>query len=204
MTGQDVGNLLTTKLGEFGSGYFDNARLNDFFFNSLTDIIDRKIQQFQRDGKVTREMRPLITTLTGIVPTNGLVDLSQSSTEVPNYYAVISVNVTSPYRTTTLSKQAMERRYDTLIDIYSEGDARYPRYLMAADVMRIEPSDATLVDIDYFIKAIQIDVSDNVAQVPYNDKLIQLVIDNAINVIGFEERDDFNIAASNQMQQQNP
>jgi hypothetical protein len=75
---------------------------------------------------------------------------------------------------------------------------------MAADVMRIEPSDATLVDIDYFIKAIQIDVSDNVAQVPYNDKLIQLVIDNAINVIGFEERDDFNIAASNQMQQQNP
>ncbi len=204
MTGTEVGNLLRTKLGEYGSGYFDDSRLNDFFFNSLTDIIDKKVEQFQKNGKITREMQPLITNLTGLVPISGNIDISQTSSDVPNYYTPIAVKVTSPYLSATLSKYAMERRYDQFIDDYTEGDARYPRYVITATTMRIEPANATLVDLDYFIKAVQIDVSDNAAQVPYNDKLIQLVIDNVINVIGFEERDDFNIAASNQMQQQNP
>lgn len=204
MTGADVGNLLLTKLGEYGSGYFDNGRLNDFFFNSLTNVIDKKVEQFQKDGKISREMQPLITSLTGLTPTSGTIDISQSSTQVPDYYTPISVKVTSPYRGGSLSKWAMERRYDQFIDDFSEGDARYPRYIIASTVMRIEPSNATSVDLDYFIKAVPIDVSDNSAQVPYNDKVIQLVIDNVINVIGFEERDDFNIVASNQMTQQNP
>jgi hypothetical protein len=204
MTGQEVGNLLLTKLGEFGSGYFDNSRLNDFFFNSLTNIIDKKVQLFQAGNKDTREIQSLITSLSGLTPASGQIDISQTSSQVPNYYELISVIVTSPYLSTSLTKQAMERRYDQFIDESSRGTARYPRYVVSSTTLKIEPSNATSVDLDYFIKAIPIDTSDNSAQVPYNDKLIQLIIDNVINVIGFEERDDFNIGAANQMQQQNP
>lgn len=205
MTGQEVGNLLRTKIGEFGSGYIDDLRLNDFFLNSITDITDKKVEEFQQTQKITREMQPLITGLTGLTPaTGGIIDLSQTSTQVPNYYSPISVNVTSPYRGASISKWAEERRYDTFIDNYTEGDARYPRFYMAADIMTIEPSNATAVDLNYFVIPIPIDVSDNSAQVPYNDKLIFRIIDNVINVIGVEERDEFNIQVGNQSQAINP
>lgn len=204
MTGAEIRTQLLTKLGEFGLGYFDNARLNSFIFNAVTDIIDRKVEQFQKTQKVTREMQPLIIVLNNVTPTNGTLDISATSTQVPNYYQIVNLKVYSDFMGSTISKYAMERRLDQKIDDYSEGDARYPRYLMSEGIISIEPSTASRVDIDYFITPYEIDVADNSTQVPYNDKLIQLIIDKTIGIIGFEERDDFSILSSENMQKNNP
>lgn len=204
MTGADVKDKLLTKIGEYGLGYFDDTRLNSFLFNAVTDIVDRKVEQFQKTQKVTREMQPLITILNNITPVNGTVDISATSTAVPDYYQLVNIKVYSTYRGTEIGKYAQERRLDQKIDDYSAGDSRYPRYLMSEGIITVEPSNATKVDIDYFIKPFEIDVNDNSIQIPYNDKLIQLIIDKAIGIIGFEERDDFAMAASTKMQQENP
>jgi len=114
------------------------------------------------------------------------------------------LRVTSPYRGATINKIAEERRLDQFIDSLTEGIARYPRYWMQADTMNLEPSNATSIDITYFIKPIQIDVANAVSVIPYNDKLIQLILDKTIEVIGFEERDAFSIQSSDIMQTKNP
>ena len=204
MTGADIRTELLTKLGEFGLGYFDNTRLNSFIFNAVTDIIDRKVEEYQKTQKVTREMQPVIIVLNNVTPTNGSLDVSATSTQVPNYYQIINLNVYSDFMGSTISKYAMERRLDQKIDDYSEGTARYPRYLISEGIISIEPSNAKRVDIDYFIKPIEIDVNDNSTEVPYNNKLIQLIIDKTIGIIGFEERDDFSILSSENMQKNNP
>lgn len=204
MTGADIKDKLLTKLGEFGLGYFDDSRLNSFLFNAVTDIIDRKVEQFQKTQKVTREMQPLIIVLPNITPVNATIDVSQTSTQVPNYYQIVNLKVYSNYMGETIGKYAMERRLDQKIDDYSEGTARYPRYLMSEGIITVEPSDASKIDIDYFIKPIEIDVADNSNEVPYNNKLIQLIIDKTIGIIGFEERDDFSMLSSENMQKTNP
>ena len=204
MTGADFKTKLLTKIGEFGLGYFNDARLNSFIFNAVTDIIDRKVEEFQKTKKITREMQPLINVNVGVIPVNAQIDLSQASTQVPLYYSLINLRVTSPYRGTTINKIAEERRLDQFIDNLTEGIARYPRYWMQADTMNIEPSNATSVELSYFIKPIQIDVANAVAVIPYNDKLIQLILDKTIEVIGFEERDAFSIQSSDIMQAKNP
>ncbi len=204
MTGADFKTKLLTKIGEFGLGYFNDSRLNSFIFNAVTDIIDKKVEEFQKTKKITREMQPLINVTSALTPINSQIDLSQSSVQVPLYYSLINLIVTSPYRGGSVTKVAEERRLDQFIDLLTEGIARYPRYWMQADIMNLEPSNATSVEISYFIKPIQIDVTNNVNVIPYNDKLIQLILDKTIEVIGFEERDSFSIQSSDIMQTKNP
>lgn len=203
-TGADVKTQLLVKIGEFGLGYFDDSRLNSFLSNAVTDTFDKKIEQFQKDRKVTRELQIIINSLSGLTPTNATIDISQGSTQVPDFYSPINIQVTSPYRGSSITKTAEERQYSKFIDPNTIGDARYPRYINESTVIRIEPSDATAVQIDYFTIPVAIDVTDSSTQVPYNNKLIQRIIDNVIGIIGFEERDDFSMVASNQMQQINP
>lgn len=204
MTGADVKTALNIQVGEFGLGYFDNSRLNAFIKKATTDIIDKKIQEFQKSNKITREDQPLITLLTSVSPTNSTIDLSQTSAVVPDYYELISITCYTPFMGSTIKKVAKERRADQFISPSTEGTARYPRYFMSNGLLTLEPDTVTSVDLVYFIKPFYIDVADNSAEIPYNDKLIQRIIDGAIGVIGMEERDDFSINQSNQMQVINP
>lgn len=204
MTGVDINEKLEQKIGEFGLGYFDSTRKNNFLFNAVVDIIDKKVQLFQKTNKITREVQPIINRIFDLVPVNSTIDVSPTSSVVGNYYELINMTVYSPYRGSTISKPAVERRLDQIVDSFTEGTARYPRYRMASGIVIIEPSDATKVDITYFIKPVYIDVENNTDQVPYNDKLIQLIIDATIQSMGMSQRDDFFIDRSIQNEQQNP
>lgn len=204
MTGADVKTALEIKIGRFGSGYFDPSRINSFFLNSVTNRVDKKVEEFQLSNKVTREMESLIIIGTPVTPTSGTIDISQGSTDVPDYYSPIKILVTSPYLGSSLSEYAQERRHDQFIDENTEGTARYPRYSITAGLMNIEPADATSVTLTYFRAPFAIDVNDNSTQIPYNNKFIQLLIDDVIGIIGVPNRDQFNIAVSDQMQAKNP
>lgn len=204
MTGQDVKTALNTQIGELGLGYFNDARLSAFLKKAIVDIIDKKVQEFQKSNKITREDQPLITLLPGVTPVNATIDVSQTSTAVPDYYELISLICYTPFMGSTIKKVAKERRADQFISPSTEGTARYPRYFMTNGIITIEPDTATSVDLVYFIKPFYIDVTDNATEIPYNDKLIQRIIDGTIGVIGFETRDPFSIEQSNQMQAINP
>lgn len=204
MTGEEAGNLLLVQLGEYGLGYFDTGRMNSLFLIGGTNLIDKKVQEFQRSNKITREMQCMINTVTGVTPTSSTIDLSATSVDVPDYYAFVKAKLTSPYLTRTISKFAEERRHDQFVDPFTEGTARHPRYIMEAAIMRGEPADFTEADLTYFIKAPVIDTADNSTELPYNDKLILAIIDYVKDIIAGAERDQFLNQVNNQLEAKNP
>lgn len=196
MTGVDVKARFETYLDEVGSGYIDDTRLNYLFFKADTLIVTKCVDEYGLTNKITREMLPIILDTNPITPVSAAVDISATSSTVPNYYSLILVTVTAPYLSGTLTRVAKERPYDQYQSNYTAGTARYPRYSLKANTMVIEPSNATSVQVKYFRKAIQVDVTDNIVQVPYNDEYILELTSWVIDMAGFMGRDQFLMMAS--------
>lgn len=189
MTGAEFKDKLNIKLDEVGSGFFDDTRLNELINSARIKIIDKKIEQYGTTKKITREMQSIILTETGITPTNATIDISATSAVVPTFFSEIAVIVTSPFGEGTVTKEATILNPNEGTSPYNEGVARYPKYQIANDLMAIQPSNATSVDIQYFIAPFTIDVTDNSTEIPYNEKLLNLIIDAAIHEATAPNRD---------------
>lgn len=188
-TGADFKTDFLIKYGEVGTGYFDDTRLNSLIKNVTANVIDKKIQEFGNTKKITREIQAIILTVTGVAPTNATVDVSPTSTDVPNFNSEIAVTVTSPYLSRTITKSATIKNSNENSSPYNDGTARDPKYQIATDVMTIEPADATLVDIQYFIQAVEIDVADASTPIPYPPKLYTLLLNATVKEAAETDRD---------------
>jgi len=204
MTGAQIFDRWLIKLDELGSNYVDTTRGNSILADANINVVDKKIQEFQATNKITREMQPLINSTGTLTPSGAQIDISASSTTVPDYYQLITISITAPYRGSSLTNYAKERPYGQFQSAYTSGDARYPRYYLSNGLLTIEPSDATFCDITYFKKPIVIDVTDSSADIPYNDKLVEFLLDEAMIILGIAGRDQQIIQNSVMQEQKNP
>lgn len=205
MTGQEFDNKLLTQIGEVGSGFADSTRKNNYIQTASYNIWDKKIEEFQSTQKITRETRQLMADTGTIVPTNGTIDLSSGSSEVTDFYSFVKLLVTSTYRDTTLARYAKERPQDQFQSDFTAGTPSNPRYSFSGDVLNVEPADKVVGAIlTYFKKPFPIDVTDNTTQIPYNGKLIELLIQETINVISEPNRDQWLNQISIQSETKNP
>lgn len=204
MTGLGIGALLDNYIDELGSGFIDSSSKNQIFLKANYNVIEKKIQLFQANNKITTELQPLITKTAALTPINATLDLSPTSVTVPNYYYFIDLAVTSPFRGVNVTNYAKERQYSQFQSTYTEGDARYPRYYLSNGILTIEPADAVSAVLTYFITPQTIDVTDNSTEMLYNDKLIQLIIDEAMIIAGIKGRDQIIVQNETMMEQKNP
>lgn len=204
MTGFGFKQLVQTLWGEVGSGFTDNTRFNNYILTASFNTLDMKIEEFQTTQKVTREIRQLITITGAITPTNGTIDVSPTSSVVDQYYSFASLYVTSPYNGSSLSNYAKERPYDQFQSDLTDGVARYPRYFFSGDILNLLPANATSCILTYFKIPFVIDVTDNINQIPYNGKLLQLLAQETINVASEPNRDQQMNQRSLQSEQKNP
>jgi hypothetical protein len=188
-TGADFKADFLIKYGEVGTGYFDDTRLNSLIKSATVKVIVQKKKQYAIDKIVTSDVQALILSETGIVPTNATIDVSPTSTDVPTFDFEIAVTVTSPYLSSTVTKSATIKNSNENSSPYNDGIARYPKYQIAADVMKIEPANATLVDIEYFISTVEIDVADGSAEIPYPPKLYDLLLEATVREAAGTDRD---------------
>lgn len=203
-TGADFKADFFIKWGEVGGGYVDDTSLNSFAKSALIKMIDPKVEQYGIDKKITREMQDIIDTKTGIVPVNGTVDISPTSTDIPLFYSEIEVKVTSPYLNTTITKVATVKNSNEGSSPYNGGIARHPKYQIATSILALEPADATFVDIQYFIRPIEVDVSDDTDIIPYNEKLYNLWIDATVREASEPAKDMTTYQMANQDVKENP
>lgn len=185
MTGAGLKNRFLTRASETGSGYWDNTTLNEYVASALINLIDPKVEQYNKSKKITREMQPIIYTTAPITPTSGEIDLSKTSATIPTFYSEIKVVVTAAGITNTATIADL----NDSISPYASGTARYPKYYIEADKMVIQPSTATSVTVTYFIAPVEIDVTDDAATIPYNDKVLDLLVSMMLVVAGIAERD---------------
>jgi hypothetical protein len=190
-TGATIAEAIDTYMDEVGSGYIDPDSKNIILAKALIQAVDKKVEEFQGTLKVTREMQPLIVVSNPIAPSLGHIDVSQTSTSVPDYYSIISLFVTSPYLSRTLSKYAEERKFGEFVSNFTAGSPIYPRYYFTNGRLNIEPTTATSVVITYFKTPPIIDVNDAVTPVPFNEKLIQFIIDQFMEIAGVKGRDQW-------------
>lgn len=191
MTGAGVKDRFEIRIGEVGTGFFDDDVLNGLLATSSIQAVDRKVEEFQRTSKITRETMCLLIVSNPIAPNNATVDVSADSTVVTNYYQLANLLVTSPFMGGSISKYAEERKMGEFISTFTEGNARYPRYYFTNDTLNIEPSDATSVVVTYFRTPVIIDVTDNTTELPYNDKFIDYIITVLIENAGLQSRDQW-------------
>lgn len=204
MTGQEFRQQFETRIDEVGSGFYDDTRLNNLIQSALLKIIDPKVEQYALTKKITREMDPIISMLSSIPVINGTVDVSATSVVVPTFYSEIEISVTSPYNNATLTKSATILNLNEKVSYYSAGKARIPKYFIAQGLINVQPVNATLIDIIYFIAPVYIDVADNSVQIPYNAKLIDLLIDMTIELASESSRDDYLEVKSTEQVLRNP
>ena len=196
MTGADVKAKFETYIDEVGSGYIDDTRLNTLFFKADNNLVTKAVNKYGLTNEITREMMPLILEANGLTPVASVIDISQTSVQVPNYYSIILVTITTPFMGAPLTVVADEKPFNEFTSNYATGTARYPKYWFTADSLNLEPSNITTADIVYFRKAIQIDVTDAVTPVPYNDEYLLNLISHVIDDAGFMGRDQFLMMAS--------
>lgn len=204
MTGAGIFELLNTYIDETGSGFVDTTSMNKVFLKASYNVIEKKVQQFQIDNKITRELQPLLVKTAAITPTNATIDLSADSADVPQYYSFNNLLVTSPFRGSDISRYAKERPYSQFDSTYTAGTAMFPRYYLAADILTVEPADATSVALSYIRTPFDIDVTDDSTEIPYNTKLIGLIIDEAMIIASVKIRDEQMVQSETMMEQKNP
>lgn len=204
MTGLDIQNLFNTYIDEIGTEFYDTVTLNNILLKASYNIIDKKIELFQSNNKITREVQSLITFTTVLAPVNATIDVSPTSTDVPEFYSITNALVTSPYRGASISKYSKERPYAQFQSDYTEGDARNPRYYFSNGLMTVEPADATGVKITYFKLPQTIDVENDTDEILYNDKILNLIIDEAMIIAGIKGRDQGIVQNESMMEQKNP
>lgn len=204
MTGADIQNLFNTYIDEIGSEFYDTVSLNNILLKASYNILDKKIELFQSTNKITREVQSLITFTPVLTPVNSTIDVSPGSSVVDNFYSIVNVHVTSPYRATTIKRYAKERPYAQFQSDYTEGTAAYPRYYFSNGIITIEPEDATGVELTYFTTPQTIDVSNDTDEILYNDKILSLIIDEAMIIAGIKSRDQIIVQNESMMEQKNP
>jgi len=204
MTGAEIYEKWLIKLDEVGSDYVDTDRANSILSDANINVVDKKIQEYQATSKITREMMNLINNTGNITPSSATLDISPTSLVVPDYYQLVMLSVTAPFRGANIENVAQERKFDEFNSTYSAGDARYPKYYFTKDLLTIEPSTVVSAKMYYFKKPFQIDVTDVATQIDYNDKLIQLLLDEAMIILGIAGRDQAIIQNSTQQEIKNP
>lgn len=204
MTGTGFRHAFETAIGEAGSGFYDDVRLNNLIATANVNIIDRKIQEFQSTEKITIELEPLIVKTSAIVPVNATVDISPTSAAVTNFYSFGNLLVNAPYGSLSVSNYAKERPVAQFQSSYTAGNYMYPRYYFTNGLLNIEPANATSVVLMYFVKPFVIDVADNTIPIPYNDKLINLIISETMIQAGVSSRDNADVIQGTMLEQRNP
>jgi hypothetical protein len=83
-TNAQVKALFETRIDENFSSYFSNDELDRFFNAAVENVMTAKIEQFQRDSKITVDLMPLLktSTLTSVTTppiTSNTVDLTNAT-----------------------------------------------------------------------------------------------------------------------------
>ena len=202
MTGLGFKNSLLIKLAEIGTGFIPDVKMTDIVNTANINIIDKKIQEFQLNSKITRELEPLIATTVTLTPVSSTIDISHTSVQVPNYYAFGRMKVSSPFLGQNISKYAKERKM-MQNNVYSQGTARYPKYYITAGIINIEPANVISCVVTYFTTPFVIDITNNIIDIPYNQKLIQLLFSECMIMFGVDSRDMTSIQLGTQQEVSN-
>ncbi len=185
MTGADVKLKFEEAINEAYTDQWETFQLNRFFATATNLITGRLADVFQNNLADTHKILPLVQKVTITNPTNNIIDISHNSTATPNYYQVVYIDnivFTVNGKAKPNIQPSRQVIYNQQSNIYSYGTYRYPKHELSDSSIRIQPYAVPITTLDmwYITEPIYIDTSDNVADIPYNNRMIEILVKQAM------------------------
>ena len=185
MTGADVKLKFEEAINEAYTDQWDTFQLNRFFNSAANLVTGKLIDVFQDNLADTHKILPLVKKVTILNPLNNIIDISHTSTMAPSYNQVVYIdNIVftvngKPKPNIQPSRQVI---YNQQSNIYAYGTYRYPKHEMSAGAIRIQPYvyPITTLDLWYITEPYYIDTADNFTNIPYNNRMIEILVKQAM------------------------
>ena len=172
------------------SGTFSNTKLNYIFEKAQTQYLYNIMDGYGLNLAVENEATTYIVNFTATPISNDL-DVSETSTEVPNFERLIALACKFIKGGVTYYEYSRQLRDEEKISPL-KGNIRYPKYDYTNNDIRIYPTTETCLEVSglYFRKTFPIDVTSVTQDLPFTDKNVQGIINNALNLAAQMTRED--------------
>jgi len=189
-SGQDIKTRFYTFWDTMQSGTFSNSKLNNIFEKAQTQYLYNIMDSYGLNLAVEEESTVYLVDFTD-TPTNNALDISETSTGMPNFERLISIAFKFVKGGVTYYEYARELKNEEKISPL-KGNIRYPKYDYTNDSIRIYPSNETCTEAKgmYFRTIFTIDVTSSTQDLPFTDKNVQGIINNALNLAAQITRED--------------
>lgn len=191
ITGQAFKTRLLKELNEYQSGYYDDDRLQPAVDEATSDVFEKCIAQFERDSIITNDLQPFVIPLDIVPGAGNIIDISPTSSDVPNYRVFQSGKTTFTVSGQVITGQLTPLKQANFGAFFGQGTYDYPKYQIMEGQFFITPASpiCTTVAFRYVRTYVQIDLTDNTDPIPYTESMIQKIILITTNRLLFESRD---------------
>jgi hypothetical protein len=205
-TGADISLQFDTQYDEIQSGYFSAAQKQRLFDTALTNVYQMDVDNFQATAKVTDELLAHIKTVTVTPGVNNSVDISPTSSVVPDYKLLTNAEVQFTVDTVVTRARASQVKSGAKYGQYGIGTTRNPKYEKVNDTLRLHPlsAEATEAVIDYITTPTPVTLTNALIEVPYTSKFIQNVVEEMLVQAAKANREYPFVQSSIQQEQINP
>jgi hypothetical protein len=190
MRGADIKARFYTFWDVSQSGKFTDNKLNYILEKAQVEYLYSLMNNFGLNQAVQEEagtyLLPFIVT-----PTSNQLDITSTSSELPNFERLIALACKFVKGGVTYYEYARQLRDEEKISPL-KGNVLYPKYDYTNTIIRIYPQAETCLEAKgtYFRGIFPINVQDITTTLPFTDKNVQSIINNALNIAAMTLRED--------------
>lgn len=171
MTGLEFNTLFGIKWDEQYSDFIDNTRRAYFCDMAVNFRYRRSLRQYEETDEISNELLGFVRTVTAIPSAGNIIDISRTSTDVPNYKKLTDLLVTYVVGPTTYRNRATPMKKNEKYTFYGSGNLVFPVYEYGNYQLIVHPTGivCTSADVDYITLPEYIDLTDNTTQLNYRE-----------------------------------
>ena len=189
-SGQEIKDRFFTFWDTLQSGTFSNTKLNYIFEKAQTQYLYNVMDGYGLNLAVENEATTYLINFTAI-PTSNALDVSETSIVMPNFERLIAMACKFVKGGVTYYEYSRELKDEEKISPL-KGNIRYPKYDYTNNTIRIYPTTEVCLEVNglYFRETFPIDVTSVTENLPFTDKNVQGIINNALNLAAQMTRED--------------
>ena len=189
-SGAQIKDIFYTLWDSTQSGTFSNSKLNNIFERAETFYLYKIMNQYGLNLPTEDESTPYLTNFT-VVPTGNVLDITETSTELPLFERIIAIAFKFTKGGITYYEYARQLRDEEKISPL-KGKVMYPKFDYTNEDIRIYPQTETCLEAKglYFRTIFGIDVASTTENLPFSSKNVQAIVDYALSIAAQTTRDD--------------
>lgn len=189
-SGTQIKDIFYTLWDTTQSGTFSNAKLNNIFQKAEVQYLYNLMDAYGLNISVANEANTYLVEFT-IIPSNNTIDVSETSVEMPNFERLVNIKFKFSKGGINYYEYARELKAEEFISPL-KGNVTYPKYFYTNDNIKILPSNQSCLEAGgiYFRTIFGIDVASATANLPYTDKNVESIVNQALNIAAQVTRED--------------